>query len=219
MRILLRPYLSLLLLKKVDKDITFETMKSIIEDVNIVGVIPEEILSDELYVYDCSEKKLSIAKVQEPRQEQCVKQGLDTWPEEEPKSEREQKLAEGLTSFQKFKETVLSEIKNYLPKDFEGQISIEAGKEYIIPHDELIIQQNGTNIKSQIDLTYHYDSRMIGMGMEDILKSIASEYCDEIKHVQENAQHVGNVECAGTADEMEESPENEGQNLGMEQSM
>ena len=53
------------LIKKVDKDITFDVMKRIIEDVNKTGVIPEEILSDKLYVYDFVEKKLSIAKVQE----------------------------------------------------------------------------------------------------------------------------------------------------------
>ncbi|MBR4060133.1 MAG: hypothetical protein IKK03_09880 [Lachnospiraceae bacterium] len=208
------------LLKKVDKDITFETMKSIIEDVNKTGVIPEEILSDKLYVYDFVEKKLAIAKVEDPVKEQCVEQGLDMWPEEDPESEQEPQLAEGLMTFREFKNTVLKEIRNYLPKDFEGQISIEAVKRYDLPpNDELIIRQNGPKFEPHIDLRPYYDFHKARVGMEDILRNIASVYRTEIAQAQEYVQRAGNEECAEAADEMVESPENEGQNLGMEQSM
>ena len=208
------------LIKKVDKDITFDVMKRIIEDVNKTGVIPEEILSDKLYVYDFVEKKLAIAKVQDPVKEQCVEQGLDMWPEEDPESEQEPQLAEGLMTFREFKNTVLKEIRNYLPKDFEGQISIEAVKRYDLPpNDELIIRQNGPKFEPHIDLGAYYDFHKARVGMEDILRNIASAYRTEIAQAQEYVQRAGTEECAEAADEMVESPENEGQNLGMEQSM
>lgn len=207
------------LLKKVDKDITFETMKSIIEDVNISKVIPEEILSDELYIFNSTEKKLAIAKVQDPVKEQCVEQGLDMWPEQEPEEQNPQ-LAEGLMTFQEFKDTVLKEIRNYLPNDFEGQISIEAVKRYDLPpNDELIIRQNGSKFAPYINLKPYYDFHKARMGMEDILRSIVSTYRAEITQAQEYVQRAGTEECAGVTDEMVESPENDGQSFGMEQSL
>ena len=201
------------LLKKIDKDITFDVMKGIVQDVNKQKIIPEEILSDELYVFDSVEKKLSIAKVQD------LKQDLDMWPEEVSESEQEQE-ANDLMTFQEFKETVLNEIRSFLPKDFDGKISIEAVKKYDLPlNDALIIRQNGSKYAPHIDLGAYYDFHKARVGMEDILRNIASAYRTETAQAQEYVQRAGMEEYAVLSNEMTESPENEGQNLGMEQSM
>ena len=55
--------------------------------------------------------------------------------------------------------------------------------------------------------------------MEDILRNIASAYRTETAQAQEYVQRAGMEEYAVLSNEMTESPENEGQNLGMEQSM
>ena len=190
------------LLKKVDKDIGVADMKSIIEEVNNTGVEPEEILSNELYVFDSVEKKLSIAKVQ------------DMIQDEEPE------LAGGLMSFQEFKETIRNEIRSYLPKDFDGQISIETVKRYgLPPNDELIIHSYGSEFVPHINLGPYYDFCKARAGMEAILRSIASTYHTEITRAQECARRTGAEECAGVTDEMVENTENDGQSFGMEQCM
>ena len=53
------------LIKKIEADTSFEVVKDTIWKINREEAMPEEILSDELYVFDSIEKKLSIANVQD----------------------------------------------------------------------------------------------------------------------------------------------------------
>lgn len=61
MRMPLRPYLSLFIITRLDSKVNLEDMKAMVCEINHTQVAPEEVLSDNVYVYYRDENTIKAA--------------------------------------------------------------------------------------------------------------------------------------------------------------